>query len=104
MDRCRGSNLSLNSSHRLIPAQGALLQPQSFLRNWDLGLSLSGTPVLNMISGPPAVLSPPKKLKRERHQKLACAVFRVMSIQPSTDIPTDSCCITLGDIYSIPVV
>ena len=45
-----------------IAARGALLQPQSSLRNWDLVLSLSGTAVLNMISGPPAALSPPKKL------------------------------------------
>lgn len=45
-----------------IAVRGALLQPQSSLRNWDLVLSLSGTAVLNMISGPPAVLSPPKKL------------------------------------------
>lgn len=34
-----------------IPAWGTLLQPQSSLRNWDLILSLSGTAVLNMISG-----------------------------------------------------
>lgn len=34
-----------------IPAWGTLLQPQSSLRNWDLVLSLSGTAVLNMISG-----------------------------------------------------
>lgn len=45
-----------------ITARGALLQPQSSLRNWDLVLSLSGTAVLNMISGPPAALSPPKKV------------------------------------------
>ncbi len=45
-----------------VAAWGALLQPQSSLRNWDLVLSLSGTAVLNMISGPPAALSPPKKL------------------------------------------
>lgn len=44
-----------------IAARGALLQPQSSLCNWDLVLSLSGTAVLNMISGPPAALSPPKK-------------------------------------------
>lgn len=44
-----------------ITARGALLQPQSPLRNWDLVLSLSRTAVLNMISGPPAALSPPKK-------------------------------------------
>lgn len=45
-----------------IAAQGALLQPQSSLCNWDLVLSLSGMAVLNMISGPPATFSPPKNL------------------------------------------
>lgn len=43
----------------LHPRTGALLQPQSFLHNSDLLLSLSGTAVFDMISVPPAALSSP---------------------------------------------
>lgn len=56
-----------------IAARGAMLQPQSFLRNWDLVLSLSGSAVLNMISGPPAALSPPKKLRRPQARTCSLA-------------------------------
>lgn len=72
-----------------IAKRGALLQPQSSLRNWDLVLSLSGTAVLNMISGPPAALSSPKKLWCP--QALTCSlVFRVMSVLLSLDMQSDS--------------
>ncbi len=75
-----------------VAARGALLQPQSSLRNWDLVLSLSGIAVLNMISGPPAVLSPPKKLWRDRcPQACTCSPpFRVMSVLLSIDMQSDS--------------
>lgn len=72
-----------------IAARGALLQPQSSLHNWDLVLSLSGTAVLNMISGPPAALSPPKKLWRP--QARTCSLpYRLMSVLLSLDMQSDS--------------
>lgn len=72
-----------------IPA-GWMHQLQSFLRNWDLVLSLSGSSVLNMISGPPAVLSTPKKARQEKRQRPASVVCTKMSVQLSVHIEIDS--------------
>lgn len=73
-----------------ITAWGTLLQPQSSLRNWDLVLSLSGTAVLNMISG----LLPHSPLPRNSDVTDAHRPARAVCRSGSSAIPI--CKVTAG--------